>query len=96
MSGPSPRSPMNVDGLPLEDVKRLLRLAELDIDRLRGCPASVPGFTVTSIGDVAFHTGRPRYRVVCDACGEEVHPGTTGPKEMARHHSCAGTARGGR
>lgn len=51
-------------------------------------PPHVPGFTVTPTGDVAFHTGRPRYRVVCDACGEEVHEGTTGPEVMAAYHTC--------
>lgn len=59
-------------------------------DSSRGALA-VAGFTVTPTGETGFHTGRPRYRVVCDACCEEVHESTTVPESQARYHRCRAT-----
>lgn len=46
----------------------------------------VDGFKVEASGTFGFHTGRPRYRATCGACGEVVHEETTGPASLARYH----------
>lgn len=50
-------------------------------------PVEVPGYVIDATGDEGIHSGRARYRVTCQACGEIVHPNTTGPRQMAEMHS---------
>lgn len=48
----------------------------------------VEGFVITATGDEGIHTGRPRFKVVCERCSEVVHANTTGPVSWADGHKC--------
>lgn len=64
----------------------LMALGSVETKPLSDLSASIEGFTVTPTGGAGIHSGRPRFRVVCNACGVEVHKETTGPEQMARAH----------
>jgi hypothetical protein len=41
---------------------------------------------VTDTGLEGFHTGRPRYRLICYTCKAIIHEGTTGPGYFLKAH----------
>jgi len=46
----------------------------------------IEGFTITDAGEQGFYSGRTRYRVACDRCGDVAHQATTHPAYMAAEH----------
>lgn len=43
-------------------------------------------FRVIPSKGVGLHTGRRRYRTICDSCGEVLHLSTTGPESYIEGH----------
>jgi len=43
-------------------------------------------YDVVFSGDEGFHTGRTKFKVTCNTCGEVLHHNTTGPEHWIRIH----------
>ena len=43
-------------------------------------------YLIMGTADEGCHSGRMRYLVVCGACNEMLHQGTTGPSERIKWH----------
>ena len=57
-----------------------------DYDWMLGDKTGPHQVTIEPSGQVAFQSGRTRYRVVCWACRVVVHEATTGPVSALREH----------
>lgn len=51
-------------------------------------------FEIADAGIGGIHSGRTRFRVKCNRCGQQLHEATTFPNHYIEHHACSVVAEG--